>query len=63
MFMRLYMYVAHNNYGKEKKDSYFNVLLRTHFFYLLNIFLGSDSESNYLTSEKIRTQKSSFLGP
>ena len=63
MFMRLYMYVAHNNYGKEKKDSYFNSFLRPHFIDLLKILLGSNSFPNYLISKKIRTQKCWFLSP
>ena len=46
-----------HNHGKEKKDSYFNLLLRSHFIDLLKIVLGSNSISNYLLSKKISTQK------
>ena len=45
------------NYGKEKKDSYFNSFLRPHFIDQLKTLLGSNNISNYLLSKKIRTQK------
>ena len=58
LVLRFFCFFFYLTMAKKKKDSNFNKLLRTDFFDLPKIPLGSNSKSNYLLSKKIRTQKS-----